>query len=40
VDLVVIPKRDMFDAPFTDLQKDFLAAWRRGVARLPAGDAR
>ena len=40
VDLVVIPKRELFDAPFTDLQKDFAAAWRRGIARLPAADAR
>jgi ribonuclease P protein component len=34
VDVVVIPRRDLFDAPFTDLERDFRAAWRRGVARL------
>ena len=39
VDLVVIPRRELFDAPFTDLQKDFLAAWRRGVARVRPSHA-
>ena len=36
VDLVVIPRRELFDAPFTDLQQDFRAAWRRGTSRLSA----
>jgi ribonuclease P protein component len=34
VDVVVIPRRELFDAPFTDLERDFGAAWRRGVSRL------
>ncbi len=34
VDVVVIPRRELFDAPFTDLERDFTAAWRLGVARL------
>ena len=35
-DVVVIPRRDMFDAPYADLERDFRAAWRRASARLPA----
>ena len=34
VDVVVIPRRELFDAPFSDLQRDFCAAWRRGAARF------
>lgn len=34
VDVVVIPRRELFDAPFTDLERDFRAAWRRGVSRV------
>jgi ribonuclease P protein component len=38
VDLVVIPRRELFDAPFADLDRDFRAAWRRGRTRVqPAG---
>jgi ribonuclease P protein component len=40
VDLVVIPRRELCDAPFTDIEKEFRGAWRRAVARLPATDAR
>ena len=40
VDVVVIPRRDLFDAAFTDLDRDFRAAWRRGCARLQPVDAR
>jgi ribonuclease P protein component len=40
VDLVVIPRRELCDAPFTDIEKEFRGAWRRAVARLPAIDAR
>lgn len=39
VDVVVIPRRELFDAPFTDLERDFRAAWRRGFSRLRPGDA-
>ena len=38
VDLVVIPRRELFAAPFIDLDKDFRGAWRRAVARLPSTD--
>lgn len=34
VDLVVIPRRELFDAPFTDLERDFRAAWRRASSRV------
>jgi ribonuclease P protein component len=34
VDLVVIPRRELFDAPFSDLDRDFRALWRRALARL------
>jgi ribonuclease P protein component len=34
VDVVVIPRRELFDAPFSDLERDFRTAWRRGLARL------
>jgi ribonuclease P protein component len=39
VDVVVIPRRDMFDAPFNELQRDFGAAWRRGSSRIRQRDA-
>jgi ribonuclease P protein component len=39
VDLVVIPRRELCDAPFTDVEKEFRGAWRRAVARLPATNA-
>ena len=34
LDLVVIPRRELFDVPFADLERDFHVAWRRGLARL------
>lgn len=40
VDVVVIPRRELFDAPFSDLERDFRAAWRRGVARFQPAHAR
>lgn len=39
VDVVVIPRRELFDAPFTDLERDFRSAFRRGLSRMPAADA-
>jgi ribonuclease P protein component len=33
-DVVVIPRRELFDAPFSDLERDFRTAWQRGVSRL------
>ena len=34
IDLVVIPRRELFDARFTDIDEDFRAAWRRASVRL------
>ena len=34
LDVVVIPRRELFDAPFLDLERDFRTAWQRGVSRL------
>ena len=34
LDVVVIPRRELFDAPYSDLERDFRAAWQRGVSRL------
>lgn len=39
VDVVVIPRRELFDAPFSDLERDFGAAWRRGSSRVRRPDA-
>jgi len=33
-DLVVIPRRELFDARYSSLQEDFLSAFRRCAARL------
>lgn len=34
VDVVVIPRRELFNAPYSDLERDFRTAWQRGVSRL------
>jgi len=39
VDVVVIPRRELFDAPFSDLERDFRAAWRRGSSRVQTAHA-
>ena len=39
VDLVVIPRRELFDAPFSDIDRDFRALWRRALARLSRAHA-
>ena len=39
VDVVVIPRRELFDAAFGELQRDFGAAWRRGSSRIRPRDA-
>jgi ribonuclease P protein component len=39
LDVVVIPRRELFDAPFSDLERDFRAAWRRGSSRLQPAHA-
>jgi ribonuclease P protein component len=39
VDVVVIPRRELFDAVYTDLEREFHAAWRRGASRIRPADA-
>ncbi len=34
-DVVVIPRRELFDAEFSSLEADFRQALKRGAARLP-----
>jgi ribonuclease P protein component len=38
-DVVVIPRRELFDAPFTSLELDFRSAVKRCAARLPASSS-
>jgi len=38
-DVVVIPRRELFDAPFVDLERDFRAAWRRAASRVQPAHA-
>jgi ribonuclease P protein component len=33
-DVVVIPRRELFDAAYVELDRDFQAAWRRGASRM------
>jgi len=40
VDVVVIPRRELFDAAYPNLETDFLSAVRRCAARLPVDGAR
>src|SRR5215210_1249177 len=41
IDVIVIPRRELFDASFAELDRDFRTAWQRGSARMvSAGDAR
>src|SRR5215203_1600298 len=41
LDVVVIPRRELFDAPYDELDRDFRNAWRRGASRLlPATNDR
>ena len=37
VDVLVIPRRELFDASFANLESDFQSACRRAAARLAAG---
>lgn len=34
VDVVVIPRAALFDAPFESLQDDFLGTFKRGISRM------
>jgi ribonuclease P protein component len=36
VDAVVIPRRELLDAPFLDLRHDFHSVWRRAASRVTA----
>jgi ribonuclease P protein component len=40
VDLLVIPRRELFDAVYSNLESDFQGACRRAVARLGTAGAR
>ncbi|MEO6212711.1 MAG: ribonuclease P protein component [Vicinamibacterales bacterium] len=35
VDVIVIPRRELFDVPYSELDRDFRTAWRRGSTRVP-----
>jgi ribonuclease P protein component len=39
VDIVVIPRRELFDAAYSSLEIDFRGTLKRCAARLPAHDA-
>jgi ribonuclease P protein component len=34
IDVVVIPRRELFDAAYAELDRDFRTAWRRGSSRM------
>jgi ribonuclease P protein component len=34
IDVVVIPRRELFDAAYGELDRDFRTAWRRGSSRM------
>jgi hypothetical protein len=36
VDILVIPRRELFDAVYSTLENDFRGACRRAAARLPS----
>ena len=38
MDVVVIPRRELFDASFADFEADFLTTLNRSAARLPASS--
>ena len=41
LDVVVIPRRELFDAAYDELDRDFRTAWRRGSSRMaPATNVR
>jgi ribonuclease P protein component len=40
LDLVIIPRRELLNAPLGEIEKDFRGAWRRAVAKLAASDVR
>jgi ribonuclease P protein component len=40
IDVVVIPRRELFDAPYASLETDFRGALKRCAARLPDDASR
>ena len=40
IDVVVIPRRELFDAPYSSLESELRGALRRGASRLPADESR
>jgi ribonuclease P protein component len=39
VDVVIIPRRELFDAAYSSLEADFLSACRRCASRLGSGES-
>jgi ribonuclease P protein component len=39
VDFVVIPRREVFDAPYSSIESDLRSTLKRGAARVPSADA-
>ncbi len=39
IDFVVIPRRELFDAPYSSIESDLRSTLKRGAARVPAPDA-
>ena len=40
IDVVVIPRRELFDAVYSSLESELRSALRRGAARLPPDESR
>jgi ribonuclease P protein component len=40
VDVVVIPRRELFDAAYSNIESDFRSAFKRAVSRVPADGRR
>lgn len=40
IDVVVIPRRELFDADYSSLESELRGAFRRGASRLPADESR
>jgi len=38
IDVVVIPRRELFDAVYSNLESELRSAFRRGAARLPVNE--
>ena len=40
IDVVIIPRRELFDAVYSSLESELRSALRRGAARLPPDESR